>query len=314
MIRKENGDNITVNSSLESNKKDPSAFKNGVFYSYQDKNKNGHGFGATFSKMYRLTSEIDDADNTTHTLYGLQYQYNNPKSFEKLQYWSRIRGEYSDFERFYFQFGAGANFSKNKKYTAAEFKIFPAETGPAHSKNIYRMQGNLYQDGFIFGILNASLSLEANYYTQSKSGNVIKTSDSYEGSATGKLILDNGIEIKSKLLPFIEASFMEASIGHATINLSSGNPYWMIDNRFYAGGGVGWKFGKEEMDFNFRLEAAWFYDDYSDDFKRFTGSLSYQLFDYTAVTTSFEVYSQSKFYSNAIQFGVKHNLKKKTKK
>ena len=190
-------------------------------------------------------------------------------------------------------------------YSDTEFEQMKAEILQFKKLNV---------DGFVFGILNASLSLEANYYTQSKSGNVIKTSDSYEGSATGKLILDNGSEIKSKLLPFIEASFMEASIGHATINLSSGNPYWMIDNRFYAGGGVGWKFGKEEMDFNFRLEAAWFYDDYSDDFKRFTGSLSYQLFDYTAVTTSFEVYSQSKFYSNAIQFGVKHNLKKKTKK
>jgi hypothetical protein len=72
--------------------------------------------------------------------------------------------------------------------------------------------------------------------------------------------------------------------------------------------------GKEESDFNCRVEAAWFYDDYSTDFKRFIGNIAYQLFDYTAITTSFEIYSQSKFYSNAIQFGVKYNLKKKQKK
>jgi len=312
--RKENGDFIAINSSLESNKKDPSAFKNVISYNSFDKKKNLHGFGATFSKMHKLNYEIQDDDNVTHTLYGLQYQFNNPKNFEKLQYWSRIRGEYSDFDKFYFQFGIGANFSKNKKYTSAEFKIFPAETGTAYSKNIYRMQGNFYHDAYLFGILNASLSLEANYYTHSKSGSVAKTSDSYEASSTAKITLDNGAEKKSKLLPFIETSYLESSIGDATINPSSGYPYWMIDSRFYIGGGLGWKFGKEESDFSSRLEAAWFYDDYSGDFKRFTGNMSYQIFDYTAITTTFEVYSQSKFYSNVIQFGLKYNLKKRQKK
>ena len=197
---------------------------------------------------------------------------------------------------------------------ATELKIFPAETGPAYSKNIYRLQGNLYQDAYLFGKLNVSLSLEANYYTPSKTNANIATSDSYQGTATAKIIWDNGLPKKSKLLPFIESSYLESSIGYASIPTATGYPYWMIDSRFYAGGGVGWKLGKEESDFNCRVEAAWFYDDYSTDFKRFTGNIAYQLFDYTAITTSFEIYSQSKFYSNAIQFGVKYNLKKKQKK
>jgi hypothetical protein len=328
--RIENGNFIAFNSSLESNKKDPSAFKNTVSYNLYDKKKNLHSLGATFSKMYKLDFEILDDDNVTHTVYGLQYQFNNPKKDEKLQYWSRIRGEYSDFGKYYFQFGAGANFSKNKRYTSAEFKIFPTETGPAYSKNIYRMQGNLYQDTYLFGILNVSLSLEGNYYTQSKSKTVTKTSDSYEASSTGKIILDNNKDVKSKFLPFIEASYLKSSIGEATINSSSSYPYWIIDNRFYAGGGLGWKFGKIDSNFNSRLEAAWFDDNYKgdvyidengdvssdngSDFKRFTGEISYQIFDYTAIMTSFEVYSQSNFYSNVIQFGVKYNLKKRQKK
>ena len=312
--RKENGELITINSSLESNKQNPSSLKNSALYHFLDKNKYGHGFGMTFSKMYKLNYDIQDDDNSTHALYGLQYELKNPKKQDQLQYWSRIIGEYSNFNRFYFQLGAGANFSKNKKYTSAELIICPAETGPAYSKNIYRIQGNLYQDAFVFGRLNVSLSLEANYYMPSKSNTKNTTSDSYQGSATAKIIWDKGLPQKSKLLPFVETSYLESSIGYASIPTATGYPYWMIDSRFYAGGGVGWELGKEESDFNCRVEAAWFYDDYSTDFKRFLGNIAYQIFDYTAITSSFEIYSQSKFYSNVIQFGVKYNLNKKQKK
>lgn len=312
--RKENGDYITLASGLESNRTDPSAFKNLVGYSLHDRHKNIHTLAATFSKMYRIDVEIEDPDNVTHTIYGLQYQFNNPKNYDKLQYWGRVRGEYSDFDKFYIHAGIGANYSKNKWYRSLEIKLFPAETGPAYSKSIYRLQGTLYQDAYFFNLFNASLSLEANYYTYSISKTVAKTSDSYEASSTAKIIWDNGKEKKSKFLPFVEASYSESSIGKATLNPSSGYPYWMIDSRFYMGGGLGWKVGKEESNFNSRLEAAWFYDDYSGDFKRFMGEIAYQIFDYTAITGAFEVYSQSEFYSNVLRVGLKYNLKKRQKK
>ena len=312
--RKEFGNFVAVNFSLESNKKVASAFKNDVSYNFHDKSKNLHSITYTNSKMYKIDFEIEDPDNITHSIYGLQYQFGNPENFEKLQYWSKIRGEHSDFGKYYFQFGLGGNYSKNKKFTSAEINIFPAESGPAYSKNIYRAQGNLYHDRFLFGLINTSFALEANYYTKSNSNSVATTSDSYQGSITTKIGLDNGEEKKSRLIPFIEASYLKSSIGNASLALSSGYPYWMIENRFYAGGGLGWKFGKEESNFTSRVEASWFYDDYAADFKRLIGEISYQIRDFTALTTSFELYSQSEFYSNVIQFGVKYNLKERQKK
>ena len=312
--RIENGNFVTFNTFLESNKQDASAFKNILSYNRFDAKKNLHSLGFTFSKMYKINYDIVDKDNVTHTLYGLQYQFKNPKSYDKLQYWSRIRGEYSDLDKLFFQFGLGVNFSVNKRYTSAEFKIFPAETGAAHSKSIYRFQANLYQDAYFFGVLNASLSLEGNYFNRSISKTVAKTSDNYEGSATIKISLNNGVEQKSKFLPFIEASYLKSSIGAATVNPNTGYPYWIIPQRFYAGGGLGWKYGKSDSNFSSRVEAAWFYDDYSDEFKRFIGEMAFQIFDYTAITTTFEIYVQSKFYSNSLQFGVKHNFKKRQKK
>lgn len=312
--RKEFGNFVDINSSLESNRTAVSAIKNEVSYNFHDQRKNQHSITFTLSEMYKIMFEIEDPDNITHSIYGLQYQFSNPENFEKLQYWSKIRGEYSDFGKYYFQFGIGGNYSKNKKFTSAEIKIFPAESGPAYTKNIYRTQGNIYHDRYLFGLINTSFSLEANYYTKSNSNSVASTSDSYQGSFTAKIGLDNGEEKKSRLIPFIESSYLKSSIGTATLSLSSGYPYWMIENRFYVGGGLGWKFGKEENNFMSRVEAAWFYDDYAADFKRLTGEISYQVLDFAALTSSFELYSQSQFYSNIIQFGLKYNLKKMQKK
>ena len=312
--RKENGNFVSLASSLESNKKDASAMKNSLSYNFYNKKGSLHSISATFSKMYQLNSEIIDPDNVTHSVFGIQYQYDNPKKVEKMQYWTRFRTEYSDFGNYYFQFGAGANVSKNKWYHSAEFRVFPAESGPSYSKNIYRFVGNLYQDGTIFKALNVSLSLEANFYTASKSSAVSEIGESYEASATGKIVLDNGKEKSFKFLPFIELSDSQAVIGNATVKPASGYPYWMIPSRFYAGGGLGWKVGKTENNFNSRVEAGWFYDNYSDNFKRFVGEIAYQIFDYTALSLSFEIYSQSEFYSDVIQFGLKYNFKKKQKK
>jgi len=314
--RLEYGNFINYTTELESNRKDLSSYKNVLSYNMYDKKKNLHGVAITYSSMYRLENDLPDyTDNRTHNVFGLQYQFNNPKAYEKLQYWSNFRYEYSHFKKSFIQFGAGANYSKNKSYSSAEFRIAPVENGPSHSKSIYRFQLNLYQDYTFFKYFNTSLSLEGNYYNRSEVLNKdYYAYESYEGSATGKLIFDRWAEKKYRFLPFIESSKSEGSLGKSTVPLSSGYPYWMIDERFYLGGGLGFAIGKSEDDFSMRVEGAWFNDDYASEFTRLTGNCNYQIFDYTAITTSFEFYLQNKFYSNAFQVGIKHNLKRKQKK
>jgi hypothetical protein len=263
--------------------------------------------------MYRVNVEVEDVDNVTQSLYGIEYGFKNTQNVDQFQYWTTARVEHSDMGKYFFQFGIGGNRSKNKKFTSAEFKVFPAENGAAYSKNIYRLQGNLYQDTNIFGIVNASALLETNYYTKSSHRAKNSTDAAYGASLTSKIVLDNGEDKKSKFLPFIEISYLKSHVGNDSLDLSSGYPFWMINNRFYVGGGLGWKFGKTDSNFNSRVEASWFYDDYSEQFKRYIGEISYQIADYTAITAGFEVYSQTKFYSNVLQFGIKYNLKKKKK-
>ncbi|HSD15606.1 MAG TPA: DUF2194 domain-containing protein [Flavobacterium sp.] len=314
--RREYGNFIKYDTDLQTNKDKLSAFQNVLSYNVYDKKKNLHGFGFTYSSMYRVEYDVPDYDdNRTHDVFGVRYQFNNPKAFEKLQYWSSLRYEYSLLDKSFFQFEGGANFSKNTSYSSAELKIAPAENGPSYSKSIYRFQLTLYQDYRFFKYFNTSLALEGNYYNKSEVLNEpFYVLESYEGSITGKVIFDRWMQKKNRLLPFVESTKTQASLGESTIPLSTGYPYWMIDERFYIGGGLGFSSGKQEDDFYMKIEGGWFYDDYASDFGRFVGNLNYQIFDYTSISAIFEFYLQDKFYSNALQFGVKHNLKQKKKK
>ena len=85
----------------------------------------------------------------------------------------------------------------------------------------------------------------------------------------------------------------------------------MIPNRTYGGGGLGWAFNK--TNFQSKIEAGYFLDDYSKNFKRLSANILYQIFDFTGLTLNVELFSQEKYYSNSVQLGLKYNLKKKIK-
>ncbi|MBD3581021.1 DUF2194 domain-containing protein [Flavobacterium selenitireducens] len=315
-FRKQYGDFVSINSAMETNKDLPQFFKNVLTYGRFDKKKNMHSFSVTYSTVYDVDIQLyDPADNQTSSIYGLQYQFNNPVNPEKLQYWGRGRVEYSDYGNIYFHAGLGASKSFGKTFLSAEAKLFPAETGPAYRKEIYRTQAVAYGEFFFFKKINQNFTVEGNYYSASKSRTPVKIGASYEVIATSKTIWDDGADVRWRFLPFVEASFSQGSIGKS-INADTefGYPYWMLDQRLYYGGGLGWRYGKTDSNLIARLEAAYFGDDYSSSFMRYTGDLNYQIWDYTALTATIEMYTQDKFYSNAFLLGIKYNLKKRNKK
>ncbi|RZJ72734.1 DUF2194 domain-containing protein [Flavobacterium sp.] len=315
-IRKQYGDFIALKSAMETNKDLPQFFKNTLTYGHFDKKKNLHSFSATYGRMYDIDIALfDPGDNITANAYGLQYQFNNPVDGEKLQYWGSGRVEYTDYGNFYFHAGLGASKNYGKNFLSAEARLFPAETGPAYRKEIYRTQAVAYGEFFFFRNINQNFTAEGNYYTASKSKTPVKIGASYEIILTSKTIWDDGSDVKMRFLPFAEVSFSQGSIG-STINANTdvGYPYWLLDERLYYGGGLGWRYGLLDSNFTARLEAAYFQDDFSGNFMRYTGEVNWQIFDYTAISATMEMYTQDKFYSNAFLLGIKHNLKKRQKK
>jgi hypothetical protein len=248
-------------------------------------------------------------DNKFTRVYGIEYQYKNPFSFDKYQYWSRIRLEMDNYQQTYFQFGAGISKTFNKNFSSAQVNVFPVQTAPGHAKEIYHVQSVLYQSVYFMKKINASLAIESNYYTKSKFNNDFVTDNNIDIAGTLRIGWDDGEEKKSKFVPFLESSIQTGSA-----DLSDGYPYWMLDKRLFGGAGLSYTYGLEANDFKAKVEAAYFFDDYAEVFQRFSGTVSYRLFHYTALVAGFEIFNQDKFYSNTVQFGLKHSFKEKNRK
>lgn len=337
------GNFLDLDSYFETNQSDPSIFKNRASYNLRDKKGNIHSMGLTYSQYYKLESRGVSEYNKNNSLKGFEYKYQraeDPDVEGKLLYWGRARVELDDRTKGYYEAGIGASRAKNKMYTSAEASIMPVETAAGMNQGIYNARIGLHHDMYFFKRINASLSVEGNYYTdgllktdtitvsppvseerpidpeaRSTQYQIISPTqytvsefdDAMEMAATLRLAWDNGEERKSRFVPFLEGQF---SVGSR--DQSSGLPYWMIDRRLYGGGGLGWRYGLG--DFKSTVEAAYFADDYSGSFQRYTGNIQYQLFDFTALVLNFEFFSQDKYYSNTVQLGIKYNLKKKNKK
>ncbi len=327
------GNFIESENELQTNQTRKASLTTRHSYNFYDKKKNLHRIAATYSEFYPLIRSTIDTiivdptftrmmnraeeettipiseQNIFRNVYGIEYQYNNPFSYEKFQYWSRVRLEMDNFNELYMQFGAGISKTYNKNFSSAQINVMPVQTAPGHAKEIYHVRTNLYQSMYFYKKINASLAIESSYYSKSNQNTDFITENNIDITFTLRTGWDNGEEKQYKWVPFLESSLVRGST-----NLDDGYPYWMLDKRFFGGGGISFSYGLEKDDFKAKAEAAYFLDDYSEQFQRFSGTVSYRLFNYTALVSSFEIFNQDKFYSNTIQFGLKHSFKEKKKK
>jgi hypothetical protein len=307
--RLENGNFIQTSSAVESNQKEPAIFKNILSYNIFDKKHNIHSIGVTYDRFYEIKIPKKYDYNFDNSLTGLQYKFTTADRYNKTKYWTLGRLQMDEKFKPYYKFGLGLNHGKEKTFRSTELMFFPVETGPAMNQKIYQIRLNAYQDTRVFKTIQSIISLEGNYFLEGNNNPDslnAKKEEAYHGAATLKFLFDNGKERKSKFLPYLESQY---SIGSK--DLQNGFPYWMIKNRLFGGGGLGWQFRTKKI--NSFLEAGYFLDDFSKNFQRITSNLEWQLFDYVAITINLEAFIQSKYYSNALTFGLKHNLKNKIK-
>lgn len=309
------GDFIETENEIQTNRDRKAGLKTVHSYNWFDKSKNLHRIAATYSEFYPINRDVNELDpispennedNQFLRVYGMEYRYKNPFSFDKLQYWGRFRTEFTSDNEFFIQAGLGASITKNKNFSSAQMNLFPAETAPGYAKEIYQLKTNLYHSRYFLKKLNFTFSLESNYYTKSRKNEDFETENSIEGIATMRINWENGEPKKMKFIPFLETS---ASKG--TIDLPGGYPYWMLEDRLFGGGGLQWKLGLDEDNLKINLEAGYFVDTFSDEFQRITGSVSYRVFNYWQINGSIELFNQDKFYSNTFNFGLKYNFRER---
>jgi len=293
--RLKKSNSIALEGVIASDRSNNTSFEKILTYTIKDNKKFSHGISLSNSNIYALDISVIDLDNIDRDLFGLQYQINNPFSYDQLQYWSKARIEKDNTNKMYFQFGVGASKSKSNSYSSVTYNIYPVKNGIAHSKSIYRNKLGAYCEKHFMKAFSGIGNFESNYYTD----NVLSV------SLSGKVLYNIIKKPVIKVYPYLESEYSAGSK-----NRPDGYPYWVLNNRLYGGGGMGFKYGViDQTKIVFSTEAAHFSDDYSDNFSRFTGQTSIRFLKYYLFQASFEYYIQSKYYSNRFNFGLKYNFK-----
>ncbi len=274
-----------------------SNWDNRFSFNLRDRHPWTHSIALLHSEVSDLNLLEVDPDNISHTLLGASYRFtsveNSPKPVFRIE--AGVLGD--DRSNIFGTFNTSIQHSKVTAFKSLTFTFDPVKTGPGLSRNIYKADLIGYYEKGATEFLQPSIAFNASSYTNSVS----------ELALTGKLFFNLNRKNYSRFSPFAEAF---GSVANA--NVENGNPYWIIDNRLYAGGGLAWTYGRGNIrKFNARLEGGIFADSYTDYFVRLNGTFSVPVNDFTYLTGSFELFNQAQYYSNGFGVGLRHYLKRK---
>jgi len=274
-----------------------SVWNNSVTYTTRTEKLNQHSLSVTYSDVSDLNLNAFDANNVPHTLYGLKYRYQTRENTAKPVFYALGGLEQDDLSNTFFTIGAGISKSNEKSFKSLGYTFSPVKTGPAISRDIYWGELIGYYESGYGKTFQTSFSPVLTHYT----------TGAIEGALTGRFFYNTKKGSGSRFSPYAEA-FVSA----ANENQEDGNPYWIIDGRFYGGGGLAWTYGRDQSrQLYVRLEAGAFYDSYTDNFVRFTGNFAFPIKEFTYVTGQFEYFNQALYYSNGFQFGIKHYFRRR---
>lgn len=274
-----------------------SVWNNMVTLHMKTRNLNQHSLSVTYSDVSDLVINTFDANNVAHQLYGLRYRYQTRENTDKPIFYALAGLEKDDLSNTFFSLGAGISQSNEKSFKSIGYTFSPVKTGPAISREIYWGELVGYYERGYNKAWQTSLSPVLSHYTTGV----------YEGAITGRLFYNIKPLNKSRFSPFAEA-FGSVSNGMQ----EGGNPFWVVERRFYGGGGLAWNYGRDQTRKPYmRVEAGAFYDTYTGNFLRITGNFAFPIKKYTFVTGQFEFYNQALYYSNGFQLGIRHFFRRR---
>ncbi|WP_273520442.1 DUF2194 domain-containing protein [Roseivirga sp.] len=274
-----------------------SVWNNSVTYNLKTKKLNQHSLSVTYSDVSDLVLNNFDANNVSHSLYGLRYRYQTRENTEKPIFYTLGGLEQDDLSNTFFTIGAGISKSNQKNFKSLGYTFSPVKTGPAISREVYWGELVGYYESGYGKTFQTSFSPVLTHYT----------TGAVEGALTGRFFFNTKKGTGSRFSPYAEAF-----VSGANENQEDGNPYWIIDSRFYGGGGLAWTYGQDQSGKLYvRLEAGAFHDSYTDNFIRFTGNFAFPIKEFTYVTGQFEYFNQALYYSNGFQFGIKHFFRRR---
>ena len=297
-LRYTENNSIELNTNYVEDNFDQSVWTSDATFNLKTEKGRQHSFSIRYSEVSDLVLNEFDPLNVGHQLYGLRYSYQTAMRPAKPLFSVGGGLQQDNFNQMFYDFQAAISLSKENVFKSLSLDFAPVQTGVGISKEVYRSELTGYYERGSTKFWQTSFGLVGSYYTNG----------GFEGALTSRLFANFNRENKSRFSPFAEL-FVSA----ANVNQESGSPYWVIDNRIYGGGGLAWTYGQDERKFRGRLEGGYFFDSYTDGFMRITGDVSFPIKDFTYFTARFEIFNESLYYSNGVQFGIKHFLDRKRK-
>jgi len=293
-IRLLENDNCDIKSIIQSDNNETTNIFNQISYNRVDKKLNTHSFSTSYSIFNKLSYHTAE-ENIDNKAYGLQYQFKKRNIPNKLNYWAQGGIDISKQSKLYYMLNIGATISKKEqRYSSLTFKLNPVNTTVAYNLGIYELNLVSYIERPISKKQNLSASFENTFYTDNVFNSILIGKSHY------RLIDDN-----LKVYPLIEVAGSLSNVGY-----SPEAPYWVVKKRFYYGGGSALNYISHSKKISLNTEFSYFIDEYTGDFYRFFGGLSYNFSDYTVINSNFEYYTYSSFSinSNYLIFSVKHTF------
>ena len=297
-LRYNENNSIEVNTAYVEDNFNQSVWESSATFNLRTERGRQHSFSVTHASVSDLVLTDIDPQNLAHELYGLRYRYQTANNPTKPLFSIGAGLQQDNFNKMFVDLAASISKSKENVFKSLSFDFATVKTGVGISKEVYKSEIIGYYERGSTKFWQSSFALVGSYYTNGGA----------EAALTSRLYANFKRENKSRFSPFAEL-FMSA----ANTSQENGNPYWIIDSRLYAGGGLAWTYGKDERKLKSRIEAAYFFDSYTDGFLRVTGNVSFPIKEFTFVTGQFELFNQSLYYSNGVQIGIKHFLDRKRK-
>jgi hypothetical protein len=291
-IRKEEHNFAEVKLAVLGDNNRQTSFEKKATYTIRGKNKTKHAITASHTDLYEIKNvSMDDEDNIDKVVYGADYTFRKQSEKGGKEFSVNIGVEVDEKQNGYFNAKTSFAISKEKQFTSTEASVAPAQTSAAYEKNIYRAQLSSYHFNRVADWLKSTLYVEGRYYTD----------ENYEASATARLDLESASKKYFKVIPLVEASISRSSIDQV-----SDYPYYMVDKRFYTGGGAELKLGSEQSKFNISVEATTFIDNDLGNFNRYRANSSLKIGDYTVLKAAAELSTQPGAYSNFLSVGMSY--------
>ncbi|WP_282075788.1 DUF2194 domain-containing protein [Maribacter aquivivus] len=291
--RKKKGHSIGLTSTAIADEFNPTLFNNAFDFGFYNKKLDFHQFSIVQGTAYSVLKDTIVPNDIGRDLLGVAYLYKK-ESNEKSPFYVGAKVELDNFNKIFFHFKTGIDFIGDTSKSSLALKAHPVTTGPGYDLNIYDIQVKATQEFEYSSNLNHEFYIKADYYTDSQYYAIGGTRVEYN-----LLNLD-----KFKLGPLVEGAY-----GVGSEDRRNGFPYWLTEDRLFAGGGLQFQLGNDDSDFNLKSDFSLFAEQDEDSFQRYEGELSYRIKNFTTINLNYSYFTIDQFFSNAVQLGIQYNFK-----